>query len=49
MGAVIEGKTRKREAEEDEESPATKQQKVAAVETMEVDALPMWESDESDF
>jgi len=49
VGAVIEGKTRKREAEEDEESLATKQQKVAAMETMEVDALPMWESDKSDF
>jgi len=49
VGAVTEGKTRKREAEEDEESPVTKQQKVAAVETMKVDALPIWESEESDF
>jgi len=49
VGTVTEGKACKCEAEENEESPATKQQKVVAVETMEVDALPIWESNESDF
>ena len=44
--AVSEGK-RKR-SEEPEERPAAKQQKVAAVETMETNA-PLWEDSESDF
>jgi len=50
--AVSEGRKRQR-SEENEEAPATKQQKVAAVETMEIDAsdVPIWahDSDESDF
>jgi len=46
--AVTEGTKRKR-GEEEEAPPAAKQQKIAAVETMDVKNLPMWESDESDF
>jgi len=43
-----EGK-RKRE-EEAEELPATKQQKVAAVETIDTNAVaPLWEDSESNF
>ena len=40
---------RGREEKEEKEEPTAKQQKIAAVETMEVDAEPMWESDDSDF
>lgn len=46
--AVTEGGKRKRE-EEENVSPAAKQQKVAAVETMDVEQMPLWEIDESDF
>jgi len=41
---------RGREDEEEEKAPATKQQKVVAVETMETDAVaPLWEESDSDF
>ena len=41
---------RGRENKKDEEAPATKQQKVMAVETMETDAVaPLWEESDSDF
>jgi len=44
------GQKRGREDEKIEEAPATKQQKVAAVETMETDAeAPLWEESDSDF
>jgi len=47
--AVIQGK-RKRSEEPEESAPASKQQKVAAVETMDADAIrPLWEDSESDF
>jgi len=53
VSGVTEGRKRQRlEREEDEEVHTAKQQKVAAVETMEIDdpELPIWaESDESDF
>jgi len=46
--AVSNGKRGREEAEE--ELPATKQQKVAAVETMDTEApTPLWEDSESDF
>jgi len=48
VGAVTEGGKRKRE-DEPEATPASKQQKVATAETMEIDAMPIWESDEEDF
>jgi len=39
-----------REGEEIEKAPTTKQQKVAAVEAMEIDAeVPLWEESDSDF
>jgi len=47
--AVVSAPTGKRGREEDKEETAAKQQKIAAVETMEVDTMPMWESDNSDF
>jgi len=47
VGAVSDEK-RKQDGEEDA-IPTAKQRKVAAVETMEIDALPMWESEEEDF
>ena len=47
--AVAQGK-RKRSEEPEEAAPANKQQKVAAVETMDTDAVrPLWEDSESDF
>jgi len=48
VAAVTEGGKRKRE-EEENVSPVAKQQKVAEVETMDVEQMPLWESDESDF
>ena len=46
--AVSNGKRGREEAEE--ELTATKQQKVAAVETMDTEApTPLWEDSESDF
>jgi len=48
--AAAAGQKRGRENEKDEEAPATKQQKVAVVETMEMDAVaPLWEESDSDF
>jgi len=47
VGAVGDGKRKQDETEEP--TPTTKRQKVAAVETMDTEALPLWESDESDF
>jgi len=47
LGAVSEGK-RKRDDEGDT-TPAAKQQKVAAIETMDVNPMPLWESEEEDF
>jgi len=48
--AATAGQKRGSEDGEVEESPATKQQKVAAVETMETDAVaPLWEESDSDF
>jgi len=47
--AAVSAPTGKRGREEKEEEPTVKQQKTAAVKTMEVDAEPMWESDDSDF
>jgi len=47
--AAVSTPTGKRDREKDKEEPVAKQQKVAAVETMEVDAMPMWESEDSDF
>ena len=47
--AAVSTPTRKRDRENDTEEPAAKQQKVAAMETMEVDTTPMWESEDSDF
>jgi len=47
--AAVSTLTGKRDRENDTEEPAAKQQKVAAVETMEVDTTPMWESEDSDF
>jgi len=48
--AVSAGQKQGREDEDDEKGPATKQQKVAAVETMETDAVaPLWEDSDSDF
>jgi len=40
----------KGQREEDGEEHAAKQQKIAAVETMDTDAIvPLWEDSESDF
>jgi len=47
IGVVLEGK-RKRDDEGDT-TPAAKQQKVSAVETMDVNPMPLWESEEEDF
>jgi len=48
--AAAVGQKRGREDEGVEEAPATKQQKVAAVEAMELDAeAPLWEESDSDF
>jgi len=47
--AAVSAPTGKWGREEDKEEPTAKQQKIAAVETMEVDTMPMWESDDSDF
>ena len=48
--AAAAGQKRRREDEKIEEDPATKQQKVAAVETMETDAVALlWEESDSDF
>jgi len=47
--AAVSTPTGKRDRENDSEEPAAKQQKIAAVETMEVDTTPMWESEDSDF
>jgi len=48
--AVVIGQKRGREDGENEEAPATKQQMVAAVEAMEMDAeAPLWEESDSDF
>jgi len=47
--AAVSAPTGKRGREEDKEEPTAKQQKIAAVETMEVDTMPMWESDDSEF
>ena len=48
--AAAAGQKQERENKKDEEAPATKQQKVAAVETMETDAVaPLWEESYSDF
>jgi len=48
--AAAAGQKLGREDEEIEKAPATKQQKVAAVETMETDAIaPLWEESDSDF
>jgi len=48
--AAAAGQKRGREDEKGEEAPATKQQKVAAVETMETDAVaPLWEESELGF
>jgi len=48
--AAAAGQKQERENKKDEEAPATKQQKVAAVETMETDAVaPLWEESDSDF
>jgi len=47
---VAAGQKRGRENEKDEEAPAAKQQKVAAVETMETDAVaPLLEESDTDF
>jgi len=47
VGAVSEGK-RKRDDKGDT-TPAAKQQKVVAVERMDVNPMPLWESEEEDF
>jgi len=48
--AVAVGQKRGREDRETEETPATKQRKVAAVEAMEIDTeAPLWEESDSDF
>jgi len=48
--AAAAGQKRGTENKEDEKAPATKQQKVAAAETMETDAVaPLWEESDSDF
>jgi len=48
--AAAAGQKRGRENKKDKEAPTTKQQKVAAVETMETDAVaPLWEESDSDF
>jgi len=48
--AAAAGQKRGREDEKDGEAPATKQQKVAAVETMETNAVaPLWEESDSGF
>jgi len=47
--AAVSTPTGKRGREEKEEEPAAKQQKTAAVETREDEAMPMWESEDSDF
>jgi len=47
IGAVSEGK-RKRD-DEGYATPAAKQQKVAAVETIDVNPMPLWKSEEEDF
>jgi len=48
--AAAVGQKRGRDDKEGEEAPATKQQKVVAVETMELVAeAPLWEESDEDF